>query len=354
MAHEVMEYDVVIIGGGPSGLTAAIRLKQLAQQQQQNISICILEKGAQIGAHNMGGAVLEPRTLKTLLPDTWQHAPLDTPVTKDYFYLLSEQHAFRLPTPAPMRNHGNYIISIGQLCQFLAHQAEALGCEIYPGFAASEILFDNHQVIGVATGDLGVDKNGNKTPNYQQGMHIKAKQTLFAEGCRGQLSQELMKHFGLRNTCDPQTYAIGLKEIWHIPKAQHQLGTVIHTMGWPLSNNTYGGAFIYHAADEKISLGLVIGLDYANPWLNPFGEFQRLKTHPMLRRLLTGGERIAYGARALNEGGWQSIPKLCFPGGLLVGDSAGFINVAKIKGIHTAMQSGITAAETTYKFLRTT
>lgn len=350
--HEVMEYDVVIVGAGPSGLSAAIRLKQLAQQHKQNLSICILEKGSQIGAHILSGAVLEPRTLQNLLPDSWHTAPLSTPVTHDAFYFLNEHRAWRLPTPKPMRNEGNYIISLGELCQFLARQAEHLGCEIYPGFAATKILFDeSHRVIGVATGDLGLDKQGNQTPNYQPGMHLKAKQTFFAEGCRGQLSQQLMHRFHLREDCDPQTYALGLKEIWSIPKTQHRLGEVIHTIGWPLDSKTYGGSFIYHIAEEKVALGLVVGLDYSNPWLNPFGELQRFKTHPMLQELLKDGERIAYGARALNEGGWQSIPKLTFPGGMLIGDGAGFLNVAKIKGIHTAMQSGMLAAETCFDLL---
>jgi len=350
---EIMSYDVVIVGGGPSGLAAAIRLKQLAQEQNRTLSVCVLEKGAQIGAHILSGAVLEPRALKTLLPDTWEKAPLNTPVINDSFYYLSKNKAYRLPTPAPMRNHGNYIISLGELCQFLAAQAEQLGCEIYPGFAAANVLYnEDHTVIGVATGDLGIDKNGEKTVNYQPGMHLHAKQTLFAEGCRGQLSQALMHKFNLRENCQPQTYALGLKEIWKIPDSQHRLGEVVHTIGWPLDQATYGGSFIYHLSDNRVALGLVVGLDYKNPWLNLFGEFQRFKTHPLLKSLLANGERLAYGARALNEGGWQSIPKLSFPGGVLIGDSVGFLNVPKIKGIHTAMQSGIIAAETCFEFLK--
>lgn len=352
MEHEVMEYDVVIVGAGPAGLSAAIKLKQLAAAQQKTIKLCVLEKGSRVGAHVLSGAVLEPRSLKALLPDDWHDAPLNTPVTQDHFYYLSAQHAYRLPTPKQMKNHGNYIISLGELCQFLATHAENLGCEIYPGFAATDVLRDkNGVVIGVCTGDVGVDKEGHKTSNYQPGMHLLAKQTLFAEGCRGQLSQKLMNRFHLRADSQPQTYGLGIKEIWQIPSAQHVLGQVIHTIGWPLNHSTYGGSFIYHLSDHRVALGLVVGLDYKNPWLSPFEEFQRFKTHPFVSKLLLGGERIAYGARALNEGGWQSIPKLTFAGGALIGDAAGFINVAKIKGIHTAMESGILAAEACFSSL---
>ncbi|QDP72490.1 electron transfer flavoprotein-ubiquinone oxidoreductase [Legionella israelensis] len=352
MEHETMEFDVIIVGAGPSGLSAAIKLKQLAMACEKNINICILEKGAQIGAHILSGAVLEPRSLKELLPETWQEAPLDTPVSQDKFLYFTAKSFYKLPTPKPMNNHNNFIISLGELCQFLASQAEALGCEIYPGFPATEVLYNAQgEVIGVATGDMGIDKNGNKTANYQPGMHLLAKQTLFAEGCRGQLSLNLMNRFNLRENANPQTYGIGLKEIWQIKESKHVPGRVIHTIGWPLDNQTYGGSFIYHFSKQRVALGFVIGLDYKNPWLNPFAEFQRFKTHPAVKELLTEGERISYGARALNEGGWQSLPKLTFPGGMLIGDGAGFLNVPKIKGIHTAMKSGMLAAEACFEAL---
>lgn len=352
MEYETMEFDVLIVGAGPAGLSAAIKLKQLALASQQEISICILEKGAQIGAHILSGAVLEPTSLKELLPDTWQNAPLDTPVIRDQFYFLTENKYYKLPTPKPMHNEGNYIISLGELCKFLADQAEALGCEIYPGFAASEILFnDKNQVIGVATGNVGIDKTGHETANFQPGMHLLARQTLLAEGCRGQLSQYVMARYHLRDNSQPQTYGLGIKEIWQVDASQHKEGLAIHTIGWPMDQATYGGSFIYHLSKNRVAVGFVVGLDYKNPWLNPFAELQRFKTHPLIRPVLTGGERLSYGARALNEGGWQSLPKLTFPGGILIGDAAGFLNVPKIKGIHTSMKSGMLAAEACLEFL---
>lgn len=347
-----MEFDVLIVGAGPAGLSAAIKLKQLALSAQKEISICILEKGAQIGAHILSGAVLEPRSLKELLPETWHNAPLDTPVSDDSFYYLTPSKSYKLPTPKPMHNAGNYIISLGELCKFLGEQAESLGCEIYPGFAAAEVLYNNkNQVIGVATGSVGIDKAGKETNNFQPGMHLLAKQTLMAEGCRGQLSQSLMARYHLRDNSQPQTYALGIKEVWQVDPAKHTPGKVIHTVGWPLDQATYGGSFIYHLSKHRVAVGFVVGLDYKNPWLNPFAEMQRFKTHPIIRSLLTGGERLSYGARALNEGGWQSLPKLTFPGGALIGDAAGFLNVPKIKGIHTAMQSGMLAAESCFDAL---
>jgi electron-transferring-flavoprotein dehydrogenase len=352
MTRESMEFDVVIVGAGPAGLSASIRLAQLSQQHSQPLTICILDKGAEVGSHILSGAVLEPRALNELIPD-WQQRqpPLHTPVTEDQFLFLTEKKSWRLPTPPQMHNRGNYIISLGQFCRFLAQQAESLGVNIFPGFAATDILYEGDRVCGIVTGDKGLDRCGQPKPHYQPGIELRAKQVIFAEGCRGSLTQILFERYHLRESADPQTYGLGIKELWEIPEALHHAGRVIHSIGWPLDTRTYGGSFVYHLGTNLLAVGFVIGLDYENPYLNPYEEFQRFKTHPSLYPVLEKGRRIAYGARTLIEGGLQSLPKLTFPGGLIIGDAAGFLNVPKIKGIHNAMKSAIVASDSLFPML---
>ena len=343
MPRESMQYDVVVVGAGPAGLAAAIRVKQL----DASVSVCVLEKGSEVGAHILSGAVMDPIALSELIPD-WKArgAPLNTPVTRDRFLFLGENSSFETPAfllPACFQNHGNYVVSLGNVTRWLGRQAEEAGVEIFPGFAANELLFEGKAVKGVATGDMGISKKGEKTSSYQSGMELHGKYTLFAEGCRGQLGRQLEERFKLRKT--PQVYGIGLKELWDVKPEKHHPGLVMHTAGWPLDSGTYGGSFVYHQENSQVAVGFVVGLGYSNPYLSPYEEFQRFKTHPAIRDVFANGKRVAYGARAIAAGGLQSLPKLVFPGGALIGDEAGFLNASRIKGSHAAIKSGMLAAD---------
>jgi len=353
--RESMEFDVVIVGAGPAGLSAACRLKQLAQQDNHELSVVVVEKGSEVGSHILSGNVFETRALDELFPN-WksENAPIKTSVNHDeFYYLRNEKSSLRIPElfiPRPMRNKKNYIISLGQLCQWLATKAESLGVDIFSGFAASEILFDENGVVrGIATSDMGINKKGEQKPSFQTGYELLGKHTIFAEGCRGNLGEQLMDHFKLRENADPQHYGIGIKEIWEIDTEKHKEGLVVHTLGWPLDNHTEGGGFLYHASGNQVFIGIIVALNYKNPYLSPYDEFQRWKHHPRILRYLEGGRRISYGARAVNKGGFQSLPKLSFPGGMIIGCDAGFLNGAKIKGTHTAIKSGMLAAESIFE-----
>jgi electron-transferring-flavoprotein dehydrogenase len=354
--REAMEYDVVIVGGGPAGLSSAIRLKQLAAEQGREVSVCVLEKGGELGAHILSGAVMDPRALDELFPN-WkeQGAPLNTPVTEDRVLFLTETKAYATPhfmVPKALTNHGNYVISLANVVRWLGQQAEALGVEVFPGFPAAEILYnDDGSVKGVATGNMGVNRHGEPTDAFQLGMELHAKYTLFAEGSRGHLGKQLMAKYDLNKGKDPQTYGIGIKELWEIDPALHKPGLVIHTAGWPLDNSTYGGSFLYHLENNQVAVGFVVGLSYQNPYLSPYEEFQRYKTHPEIRKFFEGGKRISYGARAITAGGLQSLPKTVFPGGALIGCDAGFLNTSRIKGSHAAIKTGMLAADAAYAAL---
>jgi len=354
--RDSMEFDVLVVGGGPAGLAAAIRLKQLAAKAGSDISVCVIEKGSEIGAHTLSGAVMDPRAITELIPD-WkaQGAPLETEVTEDEVLFLTATKSYRTPNwalPSGLRNHGNYIVSLGAVVRWMGQQAEALGIDVYPGFAAAEILYDDQGAVrGVATGNMGVGRDGEPTDNFQPGMELLAKYTLFAEGARGHLGKQLIAKYRLDADSDPQTYGLGIKELWEVEPAKHKRGLVVHTAGWPLDNATYGGSFLYHFGENLVSVGFVVGLAYQNPWLSPFEEFQRYKTHPAIRSTFEGGKRLSYGARAITAGGIMSLPKTVFPGGALIGCDAGFLNASRIKGSHAAIKTGMLAADAAFEAL---